>query len=642
MCGIAGYIDFRTGAPAPSILVAMTQALARRGPDAHGTVIYGPCGLAHTRLSVIDVDGSPQPMTAPDHPVSLVYNGELYNYMALREALVEAGETLTTNGDSETVLRWVAREWDGAMNRFDGMFAFGAWDRDAERLLLARDSVGEKPLFYATPAPGLLVFASEAKAVLAHPEVDRGLNEDALRQALRFRAVYQNGSLHKGVQQLAPGAFLEFSRAGLRVERFYDLPSATRESARRQLGTSDEKLVGIGRDLFLQSVEERLVADVPVGAFLSGGLDSSMIVAAMRKIRGASAEIRTYSVGFRDDPHSELPHAQMVADAVGARHTPIVVGPEAYIQRLAELSACRDGPVSEPADVAVAEMSRVARQSVKVALSGEGADEVFAGYPKYTFANAPLAVRQGVRILGAERSAALAGLLGLDRNRAMVAARSLVQPREIDRIVQWFSHMDRKDLASLLPGLRWSDDDWAATTAVQEAALAQVGSGSALLRMQTVDCLTWLPGNMLERGDRMTMAEGLEVRPPFLDRELAAFGLALPDRLKIKGGVGKWIVRQWGATLLPREILERKKWGFRVPLDLWFRGPLKAMLHGYLTNPRGLCGTYGDRKAVAALLERHGAGEVDAAVALWTLLSTEVWYQDVFLARQSSGEAAVA
>jgi asparagine synthase (glutamine-hydrolysing) len=224
-----------------------------------------------------------------------------------------------------------------------------------------------------------------------------------------------------------------------------------------------------------------------------------------------------------------------------------------------------------------------------------------------------------------------------------VALRALAGRREVDRLVQWFSYFDRHDLQALLPGLGWTDADWAETVASQTGALERMDGGGSLRRMQSVDCLTWLPGNMLERGDRMTMAEGLEVRPPFLDKELCAFGLALPDNLKVRGGVGKWIVRQWAAELLPAEIVNRQKWGFRVPLVDWFRGPLREMLYGYVSSGHGLCAEFGDPEAIKRLLRSHDSGDVDASESLWTLLSAEVWYQHVYLERlQDSVVSAVA
>lgn len=634
MCGIGGYTDFAKR-PEPAVLNAMARALARRGPDAQTTLQDGPNGFAHTRLSIIDVDGSPQPMAVSDSDVCLAYNGELYNYRDLREALQATGEPFATAGDTEVVLRWVGREWEKALPRFDGMFALAAWDRRRQRLLLARDPLGEKPLFYATPSPGVLVYGSEPKAVLEHPAVDRSIDPDALRQTLRFRAVYGDRCLHAGVSQLEPGGWLEFSKAGLKIGRFFDAIASTREAGRRLAARTDKDLIQQGWDLFRESVRERLIADVPVGAFLSGGLDSSLIVAAMRMESAPDAEIRTFSVGFSEDPHSELAFAKMVADAVGTSHAAIEVGPASFTRRLSELSACRDAPVSQPADVAIAEMSRVARQSVKVVLSGEGADEVFGGYPKHRFAAAPRLLRAGLRAVGPQRAARLAGLVGADPDRALIASRALAHTREVDRIAQWFSYMDLRDLKRLLPGLGWTEADWNETVRRQQETLARMADRGPLARMQMVDCLTWLPSNMLERGDRMTMAEGLEMRPPFMDKALVAFGLALPDRLKLRGDVGKWIVRQWAARALPSQIVQRRKWGFRVPLDAWFRGPLRPMLHDYLLSADGICGTYGARAEIARLLDSHATGASDASAALWTLLSAEVWYQDVFRVRNS-------
>jgi len=634
MCGIAGYTDFSYGEPLPQVLAVMARALARRGPDGHGTLVDGVCGLAHTRLSIIDIAGSPQPMRVVGSDVSLVYNGELYNYQELRAEMQRGGERFVTDGDTEVVLRSIDREWERALPRFDGMFGFAAWDRRRERLLLARDSLGEKPVFYANPSPGVLVFGSELKAVLAYPGVDDELDMDALRQAVRFRAVYGDRSLYRGIQQLQPGSYLEFSREGLRVGQFYAPVDDVDQCRDRIRQMSERELINHGERLFLDSVRQRMIADVPVGAFLSGGLDSSLIVAAMRRLRG-SAQIHTFSVGFNGDPFSELPHAKLVAEVFGTNHTEVHVGEDEYIARLAELTACRDAPISEPSDVAIAQMSKVARQSVKVVLSGEGSDEVFGGYPKYAFAGRSSLIRWAIRTVGASRTAKLASICGLDGRRAAVAARALAPETELGRLVQWFSYLDRDDLVTLLPGLEWDDAAWAAGVDTQRKALMDAKHWTRLSRMQFVDCMTWLPGNLLERGDRMTMAEGLEARPPFLDRELVAFGLALPDRMRLRGRKGKWIVREWGRKLLPRQVLSRQKWGFRVPLANWFRGGLREALHDYLGSTSGLCGRFGNKAKIERLLADHDSGQIDANLTLWTLLVTEVWYQDVFLRRGS-------
>lgn len=642
MCGIAGYVDFNAP-PDRRVLDAKTDSLAHRGPDDQSTLIVGPCGLGHTRLSVIDLAGGSQPMTTPTGNAFISFGGEIYNFEHIRAQLESSGERLRTRSDTEVLLRLVARKWTDALPKLDGMFSFAVWDAAGQRLLLARDVAGEKPIFYATPAPGVLVFASEAKAVLQHPSVSRELDIDALRQVLRFRAIYGERCLHAGVKQLPPGHWLEFDRSGLRIGRYFDLVEQAVAARKRLKAEPDDVIIENGRQIFMQAVQDRMVADVPVGAFLSGGLDSSLIVAAIRQLRGPDAELRTYSTGFEGDPHSELVHARRVAELVGSVHTEVEVGPKVFAERLSQLSACRDAPVSEPADLAIAEMSRIARQDVKVVLCGEGADELFAGYPKYSLASSPPALRLLLRACGPNNAQVLANILGLDRSRTRVAIRALIQRTELDRLVQWFSNFDRSELSRLFPGLGWTDDDWTKTMSEQSRAITALAAHAIdpIQRMQLVDCFTWLPGNMLERDDRMTMAEGLELRAPFLHKELMVYGLGLPTRFKRRHGVGKWVVRQWARGVLPDNIIDRRKWGFRVPLDLWFRGALRERLEGYLLSDRGLCAAYGDRAGIRRLIDGHLAGRNHSA-ALWTLYSAEVWYQDVFKPRLAASAKGLA
>lgn len=630
MCGLAGLVDFSSDDPDRELLVRMATDLEHRGPDAEGIWRGGPCGLAHRRLSIIDIATSHQPMQSGDSPIVLTYNGELYNYRELREELRATGTEFSTSGDTEVILKSVARDWAKALYGFDGMFAFAAWDRQRQRLLLARDPIGIKPLFYAQPRPDLVVFGSEIKAILRHPEVERSLDLDSLRQTLRFRAVYGSRTLYAGVRQIEPGCYIEFEKTGLTHGRYYDLAEEYRRSRAEYRGLSEGELVEAGRDLLKAAVRKRLIADVPVGAFLSGGLDSSLITALMKECRSESEETRTFSVGFREDDNSELGFARMVANTLGTTHTEVPMDEKDYMTSFVKTTEFRDAPVSEPADIAIARMSAVARESVKVVLSGEGADEAFCGYPKYGFASTPWILRAGIRFVGPSGTAHVAGLLGLNRRRAAVAARSLSQNTEIDRLAQWFSYLDREALNQLLPGLEWSDEQWVETIGSQKGAMERFADGDALVRMQAVDCLTWLPGNLLERGDRMTMSAGLEARVPFLDRRVIAFGLGIPERMKVRGRSLKWIARRWGDRTLPEAIVRRPKWGFRVPLATWFRGQMRDMLHDYLMRPSGLCGTFGSQPAVSRLLAAHDSGEVDSNLALWTLLAAEVWYQDVF------------
>lgn len=631
MCGIAGYVRFDGVAPDPGILRGMAQALAHRGPDGEGIWADARCGVAHRRLSIIDLVHSSQPMQSPSGDSVLVYNGELYNYRILRSELQASGTAFRTQGDTEVVLELLRRAGAAALPRFDGMFGLAFWDAARERLLLARDPLGIKPLFYAEPRPGVLVFGSEIKALLGHPAVPRELDRDGLRQVLRFRAVYGTGSLYAGIRQLEPGTALAFSREGTRIERFYDVVEEMAASRASHAGASESERLASGRELLRQAVEKRLIADVPVGVFLSGGIDSSLITAIVRECRAAHEATATFSVGFAGDAGSELGHALAVARALGTEHTEVAVSEREYLLNLAELTRLRDAPVSEPADVAIAAMSAIARETVKVVLSGEGADEVFGGYPKYAFARLPAWTSAPLRWVGADRAARIAGLLGLDPRRAGVAARALAQPSELERLAHWFGYLEREALARILPGLEWNEGQWSATTEAQRRAFDRFAAAGAdaFARMQGVDCLCWLPGNLLERGDRMTMAKGLELRVPFLDKKLVPFGLALPSSLKVKGRSLKHPVRAWARGRVPSEILGRRKWGFRVPLADWFRGPLRELLHDRLGASDGLCGKLGEPREVSKLLSAHDRGAVDANLELWTLLGAEIWYQDV-------------
>jgi asparagine synthase (glutamine-hydrolysing) len=630
VCGIAGYVDFERGAER-AVLEQMAHALRHRGPDEHGVWLEGACGFAHTRLSIIDLAGSQQPLAPADSHVALVFNGELYNYQALRADLGGQGVRFSTNGDTEALLRAVERTWDAAMPSFDGMYAFAAWDRRAQRLLVARDPLGKKPLFIATPRPGLFVFGSEIKALLRHPELCAVLDERSLAQVLRFRAVYGDRTLYDGIRQVEPGAHLEVARGGERRGRHYRLLDHARPDPG---GAADPAaVIAEGRARLDRAVRKRLVADVPVGAFLSGGLDSSLIVALVRAARAPDEPTHTFSVGFAHDAQSELPHARAVADALGTDHTEVSIAPADYARTLVQTTLFRDAPISEPADVAIYLMSLVAKRTVKVVLSGEGSDEVFCGYPKYWFAAAPGWLRGAIRTLGPARVAGAAGALGLDARRAMVAARALGGASELERLVQWFSYLDRSELGELLPGLDWSAAAWRESMAAQADVLAACPTDDPVVRMQVVDCLTWLPGNLLERGDRMTMAAGLEARVPFLDPAVVAYGLGLPRRFKIRGRSLKWVVREWARERIPPAILERPKWGFRVPLATWFRSELRELLHDSLRSANGLCSRWGDPKQVVQLLDEHDSGRADRNLALWTLLTAELWYRSVFLER---------
>jgi asparagine synthase (glutamine-hydrolysing) len=627
MCGIAGYVDFNDPKPLPDVLASMLDRLGHRGPDANGAAINGPCGLAHTRLSITDILGSggAQPMHSPDG-VSIVFAGAIYNHLDLRSSLEQSGERFASRSDTEVLLRSVARHWQRSLSSLDGMFAFAAWRQDQRRLLLARDPFGQKPLFYAVPRPGLLVFGSEIKAVQSHPLVDRQLDDQGLRSSLRFRGCYGERTLYSMVRQVSPGHFLEFSERGLRDGRYFDLVGDVEAARAHIIGLSRSDVSEIGRDLFDASVRKCMSGDVPVGAFLSGGIDSSMVVASLGKSTAPDVPLHTFSVEFEHAGSDDATFARQVADKVGTVQHATTIGPECFERRWAELSWSRDSPLGEPAEVAFAELSRLARQQVKVVLTGDGGDELQAGYPKYRHASLAALIRPLARMFSPRFVNSAGGLLGFASRRAQIAFWALSRASETDSHLQWFS-LSQAQLQAVLPGLDWSDRTWLQDINDAIGLTQSNERESGITRMQILDCATWLPGNMLPQAERMSMAEGLELRSPFLDSRLASYLLAMPDDMKIRHGQQKWALRSWARDRLPLEIARRRKWGIKPPFGTWLRGPLRSMLNDYLSSNHGLCAQFADRAALSALIERHQRGWVDATNVLWTLLSAEVWYQ---------------
>ena len=613
MCGIAGYVDLAEG-PSEAILRNMASEISHRGPDADGIWCDDEIGLVHTRLSIIDLSESIQPMSS--RAGAITFNGEIYNYRQLRSQLTA---DFVTHGDTEVLLHGVDEHGLDFLDRIDGMFSFGHWDLERRCLLLARDRFGKKPLFVSQPRPDLLVFGSEPKALLQHPEVDRSLDQDALREVVRYRAVYGTQSLYSGITQIPPGHALEWRGGDARISEWFDAADLV---VRR--GEADDQS-SLERE-FMESVEARLVSDVPVGAFLSGGIDSSLVVAAMRRLK-PKEDIHTFSVSFEGDPDDEHEFASTVADRFETIHHRVVVGQSDFIADMGRYSRIRDAPLSEPADLAVARMSGFAREHVKVVLSGEGADEAFAGYPKYQLAGLHPWLVGGMSLVPIGLAMRLARVAGVSERRVNVALQAIRQPNELARISQWFSAGTPGRLQSVFPRL-WRDFETQGIA--QKAAFDRVASRTEdpVRRMQFVDLVTWLPGNLLERGDRMTMAEGLEARMPFMSAPMMKIGLGLRSSEKCSMRVTKKPLRDLAEKMVGADIARRRKWGFRVPLKKWFESDLNVELKRLLGVSDSFVAAYGDRDAVDGLLAEHEAGVEDHHMVLWTILACEAWFQN--------------
>ena len=617
MCGIVGVRRF-DGAPVTQrLLQRMADQLSHRGPDAEGYWCDGAIGFGHRRLSIIDITGSLQPMATADGRCHVCFNGEILNYRALRSQL---RYPFRTGGDTETLLAAYRAHGADSVHKLDGQFAFAIYDTSSAELLLFRDRMGILPLYYYADHQ-MFAFASEIKALLpalpAAPEID----EASLDDYLTFRSVPAPLTLFKHVRKLPAAHRLRVGSSGqVRTERYWGIP----EPARPTRKCAPEEAVEQVSDALERAVASALVADVPVGAYLSGGVDSSLIVALMKRVRGGQ-EVETFAAGFGDPRHDELPFARMVSDLLGTQHHEVTVEPADLMNLWPRLTWHRDAPMSEPADFAVHQLAECARQRVKVVQSGEGSDELFAGYPKYLLAPWLEHVGRLPAALRVPLAQSVESHLPSALSRARIAVRVLSAATPDERMRAWFAPFTAAERAQLVG--RWVRHE--------RPPLMTGVVGDIVRRMLAADAQVWLPDNLLERGDRMSMAASLELRPPFLDHHLVELAFSLPSRLKVRGLTTKWIVKEVARRYLPAEIVDRRKVGFRVPLDIWFRGELETMAWDMLASPNSIVSSLMDIGAVRRLLERHRSGKANEEMRIWTLLSLEVWH-DVFFRRLAS------
>ncbi len=615
MCGIVGVVE-RAGAADEAVVRSMAQAIVRRGPDDEGYFVDGPVGLGFRRLAIIDLRDGHQPMRSDCERYTIVFNGEIYNHLELREQLEkDHGVRFRTRSDTE-VLLYGLREWgEAALARLNGMYAFALWDGHERNLLLARDRLGKKPLFY-TRTPGGFRFASEVKALLRCPDVAADVDRTRIPAFLAYRYVPEHETLFKDVHCLPPASSLRVSADAVpATPRVYwnlsfDGPDPALADERR----AEESLEA----LLVDSVRRRMVADVPVGAFLSGGLDSSLVVSMMAEAH--PEPVKTFSVGF-DTGFSELAFAKEVSGLLKTDHHEVLVGANDLMRHVPAVMDARETPITEASDIPIFLLSQLARTRVTVVLSGEGADEVFAGYPKYAFE------RAWARVGGLVPQAvprALAGFLPFRLRRLQLALEAVGEPDRLERHAAWFGAFGPRERAALLqPDL--------ARTASAHAEVASWLEGrrhpSRVEEAQHLDTRFWLPANLLLRGDRMTMAHSLELRCPFLDYRLAEFGARLPLDLKVRGRAGKWLLKKIARRRLPAGIVDRRKWGFKVPLDHWFRGPLAPLLREVLLSPEALGRGYFREAEVRRLIDSHVQGRQNQEKQLWILLLLELWHR---------------
>ena len=623
MCGIAGILNLSGQQVDEARLARVRDTLSHRGPDGEGAVVLGCAALGHRRLAIVDVSGGAQPMSNEDGTVWIVVNGEIYNHAALRADLETRGHRFKTRSDSEVIVHLYEEEGERCVERLRGMFAFAVWDGGRGRLLLARDRLGIKPLYYAR-ASGELVFASEIKAILASGAVRAAFNEAILPEYLATRFVAGEETFYRGIVKLLPGRTLTWSaRDGFKERRYWTLP-AVREDPPPTLREAAAEV----RERLRESIRIHLMSDVPLGLFLSGGLDSSGLLALMAPM--VKEPVRTFSVGFREPGMSELGFARLAAASVAAEHREVVLSPDEFFAVLPRLVWHEDEPIAFPSSVPLYVLSRLAREHVKVVLTGEGADELFLGYNRYrvTAWNETLARAQGNVIPGPVRGSVARLVQSLPRPVRRYAQRTFLAlppgPRGLfyENFAVFPGVLQRHLLAD--PGLLEARDPYAAGLRCYEEA-----PGGALDRMSRADLQTYLV-ELLMKQDQMSMAASIESRVPFLDHELVEHVVSLPSRYKVRGWQTKAVLRAAVRNLVPPEILTRRKMGFPVPIGRWFAGRFAPMVDEFVLSARARARGLFRLSTLTRLAEEHRAGRAEHGARLWSLVNLEIW-QRVFL-----------
>jgi asparagine synthase (glutamine-hydrolysing) len=627
MCGIAGLIVPISSLDPQAALYAMAQAIAHRGPDDEGFFFTTTAaaseagqpdgryriGLAHRRLSIIDLSTGHQPMCNEDADVWIVFNGEVYNFQALRAELIQLGHVFVTSSDTETVVHAYEQWGEACVEYFRGMFAFAIWDARRQRLFLARDRFGKKPLFFCEHE-GSLIFASEVKAILTVPGVEAAVDLDSVWDYFSFRYAPAPGTLFKNIRKLGPGCYAVWEGGKLTETRYYQPP----DSLPRVDSVLPDDPVATFLTKLDEAVQIRMVSDVPFGAFLSGGLDSAAVVALMS--RHATEPVKTFSVGFTEAAYSELNYARAVAKEFGTEHHEFIVSVDQVISLLPKLVRFRDAPVAEPSDIPIYLLAKEARKTVKMVLTGEGADEFLGGYPKHVYESFVPYYQSIPRWLRHGILDALANALPYRFQRAKTGMINLGLDSFEERMPRWFgalSNRERSELIAMQAPVRTGET-------VQSRA---AGGNSALRRILSFDQTSWLPDNLLERGDSMTMAASLEGRMPFIDHELAAYVSSLPDKYRVHRVTTKWILRQAMQPILPEVVLNRPKVGFRVPVNEWFRGPMRDYLYAHLTGSASMTKQYCHPAVMERILAEHVDGRRNHEKLLWSLLNLEIWHR---------------
>ena len=617
MCGIFAWILAGIKRQDREVLVRSTDLMSHRGPDGAGYWLGESAdglyqiGLGHRRLSIIDLEGGAQPMWSADGSIGVTFNGEIYNYIELRNELIGLGHVFRTSSDTEVLIE-AYRAWgSAAVTRFRGMFAFSLWDVVQQRMIIGRDPFGKKPLFFAEMA-GVWLFSSEIEPILCFPDVDRTLDQEAVQEYFLNCYVPGPSTLFRAVKKLPPGCFAVWQAGRFSVTRYFVPPFATTIPNI----TDFREAIQMFRETFEDAVRIRMRSDAPFGAYLSGGINLSAIVATM--VRCSSTKIRTYSVGFREKAYSELDFARGVATRFDTDHHEVVIEPIMFIEHWTTAVLRRGAPVSDPADLPLFILSKMASQTVKMVLTGEGSDELMGGYPKHR-AEPWVALYQRFVSQSMHNQIVRPAIQALPygMRRAKVFATAAAERELTNRMRVWFGGISIAERDALL--------GYSSRVAPRESYPFSSKIGSTLRRTLFFDQTSWLPDNLLERGDRMMMGASIEGRMPFMDIELAALVARFPDRFLIGKPGGKAVLRAAMQEILPREILSRRKIGFRIPINEWLRGPYREFVCDALLSEASQLSRMCNRMVVRQLVRTHIEGRANNEKILWSLLNLELF-----------------
>jgi asparagine synthase (glutamine-hydrolysing) len=620
LCGIAGKVSF-TGGADHGLVERMCAAMEHRGPDSRGVFRQAGVAMGVQRLAIIDVAGGDQPIFNEDRSVAVVMNGEIYNFQELRSSLIKSGHRFSSGSDTEVLVHLYEEHGKRMVDELRGMFAFAVWDSRRRRLLCARDRVGKKPLFW-TRKGDTVWFASELRALLEDPTIGREPNLDAISAYLALGYVPDPLCAVQGVEKLPPASILTVSATSTCVESYWSLDYGT------QSGACEEELSARVWHELVEATRIRLMSEVPLGALLSGGVDSSAVVAAMAEC--ASGTVKTFSIGFPDAAYDELEYARLVAERYGTDHHEFVLEPSA-LEILPQIARQYGEPFADSSAIPTFYLAQLAGRHVTVVLNGDGGDEAFAGYARYVYSSPPHLAwlprplqRVAPFFARALRPHAEDGNIRTKAKR-LAEIMAMSEPARYATAVSLFDRVRRQRITT-------PDFNEAANASV-EALFEELWLSSTapdrIGRMMDVDSRTYLPGDLLVKMDIATMAHSVEARSPFLDQQLMQVAASFPSSMKLRGGVSKWILKKALRGRLPDAILDRSKRGFSVPLDRWFREELSELPPTILLDPQSLDRGYFRREALENLIREHRQGVANHSSRLWALLQLELWHREV-------------